>query len=247
MTRSRLLTSVALSVIVVGACGGGTSTPSERPLTGEEASRMAAVQYDNLRVGGADFTVAAAIAATGEEISLSGTVDWKGHMGRARVSARGREAPLTEIAWVGGNILERRSDVAPLLSGLGYSAESWILRPSDPTSRSIDRIVALLARLSSSEPDNALIIQQKEGSAWMRTDTLRGTPVEVLRYGTQTIYWLDAGTGELLRFEGNSSALNAPVIADFTSRGPRTIALPAPTEAVQVDQIMDLYGAITNP
>lgn len=81
----------------------------------------------------------------------------------------------------------------------------------------------------------------------MRTDTLRGRKVDVMRYGKQTIYWLDATTGEMLRFEGNSTGLNAPIVIDFIERGRQTIDLPLPRDVVPVSEIEDFYGAVTNP
>lgn len=245
MIRSRMVV-VAGVIALLPACTGG-ETRGERPLTSDEAAAMAAVQYSNLQVGGAKFEIAAAVAATGESVAMSGSVDWATHTGRATVTARGREAPVTEVAWVGDRVFERRADTASLLPGLGYPADAWILRPLAPSTRSIDRIIVILDRLSSTEPDNAILIQQTEGSAWLRNDSLRGRDATVVRYGRQTIYWLDAGTSELLRFEGNNAALNAPVVIDLLERGRRTIEPPRPGDVVAVTEIEDLYRALTNP
>lgn len=246
MRRLRILASALVATVIVAACGG-ESTPKERPLTGDEAASMAAVQYDNMQAGGAVFEVAAAVTSTGESVSMSGVVDWARHTGRATVSAKGQESPVTEVAWAGSDILERRADLIASLPNLGHKPDSWILRPLDPTRRTLDRIVAILLRLSSTEPDNAILIQQTEGSAWMRTDTLRGRDVDVMRYGKQTIYWLDSGTGEMLRFEGNAASLNAPVVIDFVDRGRQTIDLPPASGVVPVSEIKDLYDAVTTP
>ena len=246
MKRRIALLVGCLTGAALTSCGGG-STAQERPLTGEEAALMAAVQYGNMQASGARFEVAAAVTATGEQISMSGTLDWVEHSGRAVVTARGKEAAVTEVAWARGGVLERRSDLTEVLPNFGFAADSWILRPLDSRTRSLDRIIEILLRLSSTEPDNAVLIQQTEGSAWMRTDTLRGTEVDVMRYGKQTIYWLDATSGELLRFEGNNAAFNAPVVVDFTERGPQKVVLPAEGDVVPVAEIREIYGAFTTP
>ena len=241
-TRARLV--IAISIVVLSACSG-ESAPRERPLTGDEASTMAGVQFSNMRAGGATFEVVASSTVTGETLSMSGVVDWARHAGRATVTAGGSEAAVTEIAWAGAQVLERRSDVAALLPGLGFAPDAWILRPIDTRSRSIDRVAAILTKLSSEDQENAILIQQTEGSAWMRTDVLRGAPVDVLRFGKQTLYWLDSTSKELLRFEGNNASFTAPVIIDFLERGPREVPLPGVAEVVEVSKIRDLYDALT--
>jgi len=237
---------IIAALTIVAACGG-ESTPKERPLTGDEAASMAVVQLNNMQDGGAVFEAVAAVTSTGESLTMSGLVDWEKHTGRASVVAKGKEAPVTELAWAGDKVLERRIDLAAMLPSLGLASDAWILRSLDLTKRTLDRIVAILLRLASTEPDNALLIQQTEGSSWMRTDTLRGRKVDVMRYGKQTIYWLDATTGEMLRFEGNSTGLNAPIVIDFIERGRQTIDLPLPRDVVPVSEIEDFYGAVTNP
>ena len=241
MRRTLRVLGVA-AVTLVAACGGGDdSGNSERPLTGEEAGLMAMVQYSNMQIGGATVEVASASTVTNESVSLRGEVDWADHTGRVLVSANGKEAGVSEIAWTGGQIFERRRDLAQILPSLGYAPDTWITRQIDPVNRPVDRVIAILVRLSSTEPDNAVLIQQEEGSAFIRTDTWRDSPVNVFRYGNQTHYWLDADTGDLRRFEGNNSTFTAPVIIDIIERSEKTIPLPAVDDVVPVSRIRELY------
>ena len=66
----------------------------------------------------------------------------------------------------------------------------------------------------------------------------------MLRYGSQTDYWLDAEMGDQHRFEGNNSAFTAPVVVDIVERSPRTIAIPD-RDVVPVSQIRELYETAT--
>lgn len=242
MTRRRVSCVFAAAVFLT-ACGGNGSADTERPLTGDEAGLMAMVQYSNNQVGGATVEVTSANTTTGESVSLRGEVDWFGHSGRVIVSANGEEAGVSEIAWKDTQIFERRRDLAQILPNLEISPDTWITRDIDLVNRPIDRVIAILVRLSSTEPDNAVLIQQKEGSAFVRTDTWRDLPVNVFRYGKQTLYWLDADTGELRRFEGNNSSLTAPVIVDVVERSKKSIPLPAKNEVIPASQIRELYAS----
>lgn len=245
MIRTLRMLSLAAAVLV-GGCGGRGSDRTERPLTGDEAGLMAMVQYSNLQSGGATVEVASTSTVTNESVSLRGEVDWADHSGRVLVSANGKEAGVSEIAWVNEQVFERRRDVAEILPSLGIDPDTWITRQIDPVNRPVDRVIAILMRLSSTEPDNAVLIQQQEGSAFMRTDTWRNSPVNVYRYGKQTLYWLDADTGDLRRFEGNNSSFTAPVIIDVIERSAKTIPLPAEKEVVPISRIRELYES-TSP
>ena len=234
------------AMVLVAACGNGETTNTERPLTSDEAGLMAMVQYSNLQAGGATVEVASTSTVTGESVSLRGEVDWADHSGRVLVSANGEESGVSEIAWVNEQVFERRRDVAEILQSLGLAPDTWITRQMDPVNRPVDRVIAILMRLSSNEPDNAVLIQQQEGSAFMRTDTWRNSPVNVFRFGKQTLYWLDSETGDLRRFEGNNSSFTAPVIIDVVERSAKTIPLPAENEVVPISRIREVYES-TSP
>jgi len=161
------------------------------------------------------------------------------------VRGDGREAGITEVYWEETFILERRPAMDAIVSGLGGPSAPWIARRPDPATRQLDRLIGLIVGLASEQPDNALLVQQKEGSEFMRNDTLRDTSVEVLRYGNRNIYWLDAANGSMLRFEGNSAAGNAPVVIDILERKAVDAPRPVESDVVPVDQVAEAYAAIT--
>ena len=80
-TRTRRIAAgaalLAVSFAGLVACGGddGPARPVERPLTVDEASLLASVQFDNYDDGGADFQVATAFLTTNETLDLQGVVD----------------------------------------------------------------------------------------------------------------------------------------------------------------------------
>lgn len=241
----------ALVVLVVGAalaaCGGGDAAKGPQPLTRQQAERLSQAGYTNYLAKGAEFEANSAFLGPGgtESLTLVGSIDWERHAGRAAVRGEGREAGLAEVYWEENFILERRPAIDNIVAGLGGPSTPWIARRPDPTKTQLDRLVGLIVGLASEQPDNALLVQQKEGSEFMRSDTLRDTAVEVLRYGNRNIYWLDAADGSMLRFEGNSASNNAPVIIDVLSRKAVTLQKPADADIVPVERVAEVYAAVT--
>ena len=121
----------------------------------------------------------------------------------------------------------------------------WVARPVDLNKRRLDRLIAIVSGLSSKEPQNALLIQQQEGSAFMRTDTLRGHAVTVYRYGKTSLYWLDDVSKELRRFEGNSTSGASPVVVDLLELSEKSIVFPTSEQVIPVQLISEAYEAVT--
>lgn len=242
--RRRVLIAAAVLMTVV-SCGGKEAV-RERALTQEEADRLASVMFMNHEKQGATFELTTSFTSTGDTLSMQGIIDWVNHRGRAVVSARGQEEGVAEVVWAQSVILERRPGLDAMLASTGHPGARYIARPPDPKNRQLDRAVAVLTGLASSVRDNGILILQKAGSAFMRTDTWRGKSVEVLRFGTQNRFWLEKGTDTLRRFDGNAAAGSAPIIIDFTEFGTRSIAPPPSAMVVAVDSVRDLYSSVTS-
>ena len=237
---------VVCSAVALSSCGSDDAKPAEpQPLTLDQATRMAEVQFDNYEVGGARFEVATTFTATNDTLYLSGAVDWKNHEGRAQVRATGAESGVTEIWWSENVMLERRPSLDTLLAGLGYENVRYLARPPEPSTRQIDRAVAIVMALASEERQNPVLIQQEEGSSYLRDDTLREASVEVLRYGQRNQYWLNLADATLMRFDGNSVNGSAPIVVDLLERGEQKIERPAETEVLPVDAIPEIYESIS--
>lgn len=230
---------VVLAALVVAGCGGGSGAdggpaPTSAPLTGEQASLLADVLFDNLDAGGATFTISARTAA-GDTMALTGEVDWVSHTGRADVAATGPEVDLAEVVWTEDVILERRP---ALLADLAFE---YVARAPSPATRTIDRLVAVVAALAGEQRDNPLLIQQTPGSASFGVQELGGREVEVLRYGDENRYWLDAETGELVRFEQPPSTDRDAFVLDLTGRGPQVVTLPPIDATIPATDLGDRY------
>lgn len=257
MTRrgpASVVSSVAIGLVValallVTACGGSSSPSStSRPLTSDEAGRLASTLYANHLGAGASFSAHSAFLAVTpqQSLDLQGEMDWTDHVGRAYVSGNGPNAGLTEVIWDSTTIYERRPGLDPLIAGLGGPASPWIARPPEPQKRQLDRLLAIITGLAAEQAENATLIQQTEGSSYLRPDTLRETSVDVMRYGTRNIYWVQSESDRMLRFEGNSEGGTTPTIVDLLERHAVTLTVPPPQYVVAVASIRTLYDAATS-
>lgn len=238
-------TIIAMALLSMASCGGNPAA-RERALTQEEADRLAAVLFTNHEKKGATFELTTTFTATGDTVSMQGVIDWVNHTGRALVSARGQEQGVSEVVWSPSVVLERRPRLDEALTAAGHPGARYVARPPDPKNRQIDRAISVLTGLASTVRDNGILILQKAGSAFMRNDTWRGKPVEVLRFGAQNRFWLESGTSTLRRFDGNAAAGSAPMVIDFTDFGSRTIPPPPAWMVVGIDSVKELYSGATS-
>jgi len=241
------MVAVSLTCALV-ACGRDTSA-EPTPLTRDQATVMAEVLFRNHEAGGADFTLATPAGPGGGTITLSGEVDWAGHRGHAVVDVSGAsisptEAPLTEIWWDDEQVYERRPALDSIVASVGLAGTASIIRrPADTERRRVDQLVAIVFGLASEQPENAELIVQQTGSAFVRTDSLRGVDVDVLRYGERTVYWVNRDMGAMVRFEGSDESGRFPVVIDIIDVGARTIAFD---EALDVVDLSTLPGEIAS-
>lgn len=232
----------ALSVVLLAAgCGGGAGDDAGPvPLSNEQQNRLAGVLVDNLESGGAAF-VASLRTPAGDTVTITGEVDWVGHAGRADVVATGPERDLVEVVWTIDTILERRPTLSAALLATDGIDVDHIARAPAPATRSVDRVVALIAALAGERRDNPLLIGAAEGSAYLGAAVVGGRDVEILRYGQENRYSFDVETGALLRFEQPPTADRDAIVIDFTDRGERSIALPPPDRMVAAAALGDRY------
>lgn len=244
MIRARLPRFLATAaLLVVTACG--SSVPKERPLSTDEADRLAGVLFANHEAGGATFTLNTTFTGTGNTLSMSGVVDWTTLTGQATVSASGQEAGVTEVFWNRQMIVERRPALDGILAATGHPGVQYVYRAVDTDKRQMDRAISILLGLAAAQRENAVLIMQKEGSAFLRTDEWRGETVDVLRYGTQNRFWLQQGTPVLRRFDGNAAAGSAPIVIDFLQTGKRSVTPPPQSLVINADDIKEAYAAAT--
>lgn len=231
-------------VLVLIACGED-APKGPQPLSRVQSERLAQAAFLNMQSGGAQFEVNSAFLGIGGnvELRLVGEVDWTKHVGRAFVRGGGPDEGLTEVYWEESFVLERRPTMDQLVAARGGPTTPWIMRQPQPSVRQLDRMLAIIVGLAAEQPDNAILLQQDEANVFVSPDILRGSPVEVLRFGKRNLYWLDSNDGTMLRFEGNSAAGNAPTLVDFLTRGAVEISGPPATDIVGRESIAEIYDA----
>ena len=234
----------AAALVVLAACGGDQPEDTieldddEREITDDEAARLAETLVNNRELGGADFQVTARLP-NGDTATLEGEVDWADLSGRATVTTSAGPAAVAEVVWTETDVYERIPDLTDLAAQMGDDIE-WVSRRPDPDGRDIDAMIEVLLGLSAQDVDNAVLIQQEPGTAHLRTDEVaaQGVSVDVFRYGTGTILWIEQDGTTMWRFESLSN--DRPLVADLFDHGERTIEVP---DAVPAEGVADLYDA----
>lgn len=204
---------------------------------------LAEVLAKNYRSAGAVFAVTTLDRPGGTPVRLDGRLDWANHIGEANLTVDAGRAPSI-IGWRRDVVLERWPAADDVLIGMGAPNAPVIVRPPN-LQRRLDQIISILVGLAGERPDNAQLVLQTEGSAFLREDELRGTPVVVMRFGSRNVYWLSAATGEMLRFEARSAEGDLPVIVDVFERGPETITLPDASQWIAVDDVAEVYAGLS--
>lgn len=232
----------------LAACGGSDTPAGERAVTSEEAARMAEALFNNFDAGGAEFELNGQMT-DGSRAFMMGTIDWRTHRGHAQVQfSEPPDAAVSEVYWTDESVLERVPALSALAAQLGQAEAEFYVRTPDIEGRNLDSLIQLITALGAEQRDNAVLISQQPGTAWLRSDTMPSTDaqVDVLRYGDRTTYWLEAGGVTLLRFEGNNSDGTRPVLVDLHDHGPRTIEFPPAADVAETSQLLELYEAATS-
>lgn len=206
---------------------------------------LAEALYGNFEVGGATFEATASGEPGQGSFTLRGEVDWVDHGGIADVLGGSGSAPVTAVVWEQESVGERRPALDPVLLGQVPPGQAPVLmRTPDPAGRRLDQVIGVVTGLASPQRDNAQLVAQTPGSAFLRDDVLRGREVVVLRFGERSIYWLDRTTGEMLRFEGSDAQGRFPLVVDVLERGPRTVTFPSGASPVDVTQVPQLDAGV---
>ncbi len=226
----------------LSGCSDRDEGATDRPLSSDEAAQLANIQYTNFQAKGATFELNTAFNQTGDRLSMRGEVDWVNHAGYARVLATGSEVLVTDVIWRSDVIFERRPTLDGLIAAMGSPDAKFIQRPVDIRGRQVDRAISILIGLASTQPDNAVLIQQKADSSFMRMDSLRGKKVEVLRFSQNARYWVEQGTSVLRRFDANNVSGVAPIVIDFISFGEQNILMPNERYVISYEDVQDVYN-----
>lgn len=229
----------------MAACGADDAV--ERTVTADEAARLSDTLFANFNLGGAEFELSARMS-DGAEVRMSGTIDWREHSGRATVDVTGTpDSLVTEVIWGGDVVVERIPRLTDLLASRGRPQAVWFARPPEPEQRHIDSMIEILTALASEQRENAVLIEQEPGTAWLRSDTTSGDelPVDVFSYGGINRYWLSEADVLMLRFEGNNASGTRPVLVDLREHGRKQILVPVDEQVIPVDEVVSSYVELT--
>lgn len=230
--RLRTLAAALLAAIVLTGCSdtaenGTHSAPPEtataetgpRPLTTEEAERLAVARFRNYNDGVRE--VSFDVTDSGVTYAVDGWVDWTQHIGYG-VATGGDGTESLLLAWTATALSSHPwtvGDPAPLPPpGLADGGPDWTSSDLVPENSRLHALLTLVLTLGADRPDNALLLSQTD-ARWLRADEVAGVPVDVITgptadvaYDPQTSsaagdgsdatmrYWV-AEEGSILRLE----------------------------------------------
>jgi hypothetical protein len=236
---TRALTAAALAALALAGC----SSPSgPRPVTSDEADRLSEVLFANYDGDGSHFVLNAAPTA-GSTMQLEGEVDFVNGQGYALVAATGPESAVKGVIFSETVVLENIPPLVGLAASAGEEPFTWVARPLGSSAYQLDSLLGVLLGLSGEQRKNPLLLEQA-GVQWLRTDTVSDTAVDVFEYIPQVRPWVEEGDTRLLRFEGNSSTLDRPIVIDLSEPGPVTLPQFLDLDVVQIDHVQDFYDAV---
>jgi hypothetical protein len=206
---ARHVLAVLALVGVVGCSAGPDSNAEPRRVTRDESEAIASALYDNYQAETASIS-ATIRTADGSQTIFNGVYDWKQHHGRGSLAPPYRSA--TTVVWT--------------LDAVALSSDEAVFDPwqADPAVDPVARALALITALGTKQPDNPLLIAQRDDVTFLRTDTLDNISVNVFQIGVSSRYWL-TGEGELRRFEASAKD-GSLVLIDLGERNVATPSLP---------------------
>lgn len=233
MRRNQLI-AMCVAGLLLASCGTQNAKTVERPLSLDEASVLAQATFNNYDGGGATFEVNTVTEPNGAQLRLVGVIDWKSHTGAANVWTPIESSTLKNVWWKDDGVLELRPNLNDIISSMSMVESPVLLRRPNKSKR-LDQVLSIITGLASEQAENAQLVLQKTGSAYIRRDELRGQQVDVMRYGEQSIYWIATDSQQCLRFEAANKIGNQPIVIDFLQHGPQTIQIPPRESWVLVD------------
>lgn len=244
-TRVRASTGLVLLVgaAALGGCGNDEpARPQEKPLSEAQASLIAGSLDENRRAGGAEFQATTVDAPGGSTITLKGQTDWRKGTGHATVTSSSGPNGVTEVGWSPKVVIEYRPGLREQVARAQKGAVV-IARAPDEKRRRLDQVIAVVGGLAAKRRDNPLLVAQKPGSAFLRSATIRGHRVEVLRYGRHTTLWIDPRTRRIVRLETVGPG-RVPTVVDLFETGPQDVPGPNPAAVVPASKLRPSYAEL---
>lgn len=221
--------------------GGSTATTTPpRPITSDEASRLADILLNNYEAGGADLRAVVPFGVA--TVTLTGSIDWKNHVGRVRLHSEvtgAAQKPDFDIVWTKTTVAQQLEGLADALVAAGRPAATWVGVPLDPSSSPLHVVLSLIDSAASIQRDNPILLLSR-GITFVRSDRVDGTDVDVFDLG-RTTYWVSSDA-VLHRIDAELSSTGSTAEVTFTAPGPRALDLPA--DVVDAADIPDIYARL---
>ncbi|WP_420113575.1 hypothetical protein [Pseudactinotalea sp.] len=226
-----VLLTLALAIVALGSCTSGTDEAPARPLTSEEAQRLALTRFRNFDAGlrPVSFTV----TDRGITYLVDAEVDFAAGAGYGLISdEEGTESlvlawsasTVTTLPWSGTDVPRTAPEVD----------DTWTTSALMPQESRLHATLSIVLTMTADRPDNALLLQQTD-ARWLREDTVTvgadETAVSVFAGPTQdTVYDPDSGLPD------DGSAATTRFWVDETGVGHRLeLRLGGGTEWTSVD------------
>lgn len=238
MTAAPLRRGVAALLAVVSLTAAAAACSDEpgdaaRPLTTDEAQRLAVMRFRNFDAG--TRSVTATVTDGGTEHSISGWVDFTADLGYGLLEIGAGDTTL--LAWTPTGVATHpatggRAPLPP--PGTDDDAVAWYGSDLTPEASRLHALLATILMAGSDRPDNPLLVQQTD-ARWLRVENLHGVEVDVLSGPTADVvydpatssgagdgsdspirYWVDA-EGLLHRMEVRLGGAGEWAAVDFAA------------------------------
>lgn len=244
LRRLAALAIAACLVAGVAGCSAASASPpaeagapasaGPRPLTTDEAQRLAIMRFTNFdaRVRSIHFEV----DEGGVHYAVDGWIDFEAGLGYAALRADGARAL---IAWSAETIGSRAAiddaEQPPIPPPVSSADDpDWSTSALSPDASRLHAVLAIIVRAGHDRPDNPVLLQQTD-ARWLRSDEAGGEPVDVVAgptsdhaYDPETAvgdgrdatvrYWVDRD-GLLRRLETRIGGLADWTAIDFGDGG----------------------------
>ena len=209
----RLAVALTALLLLAGCATPAEPEATERPLTTEEAQRLAAGRFLNFDAG--TRTVSVDLAES-DQLHFEGWVDFSKHQGYGLLTEPDEAGESLLLRWDLTAVAVHDAPSSPEL--FPVPADGWTTGSLDPGSDPLHNVLAVLLSLGSDRPDNPTLLQQTD-ALWLREDSIDGTPVDVFAGPSSdtpatessapnprtVLYWVD-DDGRMLRVEIAASA-----------------------------------------
>jgi hypothetical protein len=211
------VTAVAAFLVADGDSGGG----GPRPLTTDEANRLAITRFRNYQAQGRAVTIT--VPGTAGGLTVTASVDYRRKVGYGVVHGTGRGRSSDGlIRWTPTSVQVRPMTDAPAHAPASPPRSGWYDRPLLSSGSALDTSLSIVLGLGGDRPDNAELLPQN-GAAWWGRERVDGRWTDVMagpsspdRSGTagNVRYWIGSD-GTMYRVRVSVGSQPEPVVIDF--------------------------------